>query len=320
MKNTRLSSKKLVIVSVPYKPFLGIVKNGCSIDDVSFITIEYRKHFIWKVLFRIFLILHFFTLAAKCKISNKNYIEFKTLAQDPSTRFLFWGQHYLDWWYPLCKQIPQKKKFCFCWGPLENTSNVKKRVTILKRMQHLDVSFYTMNPYDAQKYKMILTTQFYRHFDNVLPKEGSSDFYFIGYKKGREEHLNALKTSLEERGYKTDFHLLDLSEPETSFEENVSMVLRTHCIVDIVATKFVYKQDGLTLRPLEALFTKKKLVTNYQAIKEHDFYHPANIFIINSEKLDLSGIDDFFNAPMFEFDKTIIEQYEVNNWIKKYFL
>ena len=43
--------KKLVIVSVPYKPFMGVIKDGCTLPNVEFLIIERKKHFTWKILF-----------------------------------------------------------------------------------------------------------------------------------------------------------------------------------------------------------------------------------------------------------------------------
>lgn len=76
----------------------------------------------------------------------------------------------------------------------------------------------------------------------------------------------------------------------------------------------------MTLRPLEALFLGKKLLTNYSAIKDMDFYCPKNIYVIDAENLNLDGIDEFMRTPIVLIDEKIVDQYEVNFWLAKYFL
>ena len=74
-------------------------------------------------------------------------------------------------------------------------------------------------------------------------------------------------------------------------------------------------QVGLTLRPLEALFFKKKLITNNINIINYDFYSPDNIFILGVD--DISNLTIFLNKKYKEIDKKIIEKYDFSNWLKR---
>lgn len=49
-----------------------------------------------------------------------------------------------------------------------------------------------------------------------------------------------------------------------SYQENLDNIRKSKCIVDVVQKG----QIGLTLRPLESLFFKKKLLTNNKCIKK----------------------------------------------------
>lgn len=80
-----------------------------------------------------------------------------------------------------------------------------------------------MNPDDAEKYGMYLTSQVYRHFD-FAEDQIESDFYFLGKTKGRENVLNKIKSVLVDKGFLVDFHLFDdVPKEPVSFEENVRL-------------------------------------------------------------------------------------------------
>lgn len=216
------------------------------------------------------------------------------------------------------KFLRKNQKSCFCWGPINNAANVQRLGRFVEKAKRDGFSFFTMNPDDAEKYGMRLTSQVYRHFDFAEDKV-EADFYFLGKTKGRENVLNKIKSVLVGKGFLVNFHLFeDVPKEPVSFEENVRLAKKSRCLVDIVAPK--YGQDGMTLRPLEALFLKKKLVTNFKKIKAYDFYYPDNIFVVDEKELNFDGIEEFMEKPLYRIDENIIEKYEVNHWLKRYFL
>lgn len=312
-------NEDLVVIGVPYKPFLSVVKDGCTMKNVHFLIIDNKKGLIWKILFRFFFFCKMYALALKCKISEENQKKFYSLKQNPSTRFLFWGQFYLPWWITMAACLEKNKKACFCWGPMGNAKNLKERERHIQLANKKKISFFTINQSDANKYGMIYTTQCYRFYNNIIGGPIKSDFYFLGYKKGREKILLQLQEKIEQQGFSTNFILRDHNQNETDFTENVILAKQSRCIVDIVANHSIYKQDGMTLRPLEALFLKKKLITNYKKIVDCDFYHPNNVFLITDD-LDVEKLTEFMNLPFHPIDENIVKQYEVNYWVQKYFM
>lgn len=308
----------LVIISVPYKPFVSIIQKGCTLPNVKFLIFEAKTGFFWKTLFRVFLVLRLYSLALMCKMPKKEYRQFRFYAKNSSTRFLFWSPFFLTWWYSMGKFLRKNQKSCFCWGPINNAANVQRLGRFVEKAKRDGFSFFTMNPDDAEKYGMRLTSQVYRHFDFAEDKV-EADFYFLGKTKGRENVLNKIKSVLVGKGFLVNFHLFeDVPKEPVSFEENVRLAKKSRCLVDIVAPK--YGQDGMTLRPLEALFLKKKLVTNFKKIKAYDFYYPDNIFVVDEKELNFDGIEEFMEKPLYRIDENIIEKYEVNHWLKRYFL
>lgn len=71
-------------------------------------------------------------------------------------------------------------------------------------------------------------------------------------------------------------------------------------------------QLGLTIRVLEALGAKKKLITTNEDIINYDFYRPENIYVYKGE-IDLNNI--FFKEEYKEVDSIIYEKYSLKSWL-----
>lgn len=73
-------------------------------------------------------------------------------------------------------------------------------------------------------------------------------------------------------------------------------------------------QTGLTIRVLEALGAKKKLITTNPDIVNYDFYRPENIYVYKG-KIDLNNI--FFKKPYMEIDNIIYSKYSLKSWLEE---
>ena len=73
-------------------------------------------------------------------------------------------------------------------------------------------------------------------------------------------------------------------------------------------------QTGLTIRTIEALALGCKIVTTNSNVKNHDFYSPDNIFIIDDNTKEIPS--SFFNEP-FNKEFSISEEYSISSFIKK---
>lgn len=71
-------------------------------------------------------------------------------------------------------------------------------------------------------------------------------------------------------------------------------------------------QTGLTMRTIEMLGLKKKLITNNKSVLEYDFYNENNIYVIGSNKCTL---DDFLLKPYVDLAENIYNSYDIDNWV-----
>lgn len=74
-------------------------------------------------------------------------------------------------------------------------------------------------------------------------------------------------------------------------------------------------QSGLSMRIVECLGVKKKVVTTNNDILNYDFYNDTNTFILKGDLSNFSDIPNFLNRT-YELDDAIREKYSLKNWIK----
>lgn len=73
-------------------------------------------------------------------------------------------------------------------------------------------------------------------------------------------------------------------------------------------------QLGLTIRVLEALGARKKLITTNEDIINYDFYRPENIYVYKGG-IDLKNI--FFQTDYIDIEEEVYEKYSLRSWLKE---
>jgi hypothetical protein len=76
-------------------------------------------------------------------------------------------------------------------------------------------------------------------------------------------------------------------------------------------------QTGLTMRTLEMLGAKKKLITTNTDVVTYDFYRPNNILVV--DRNDPKIPDSFLRQDYVEIEEETYEKYSVANWVKDLF-
>lgn len=210
----------------------------------------------------------------------------------------------------------ENKKYLWYWNPLKkefNNSSSNHLKKIIEKQKSLGFTIETFDKCDSKFYHIGLRNQFYRY--PVLTKNGHDityDFYFVGYAKDREEEILTLKNQLSLFNFIAEFKIVKTIYDEIPYLNIIESILRTKCIIDINQKG----QTGLTLRPLEAMFFNKKLLTNNRNIMNFDFYHPNNIFILGLD--DINNLKKFMGKKNIKLSNEIISKYEINNWMEKY--
>ena len=116
------------------------------------------------------------------------------------------------------------------------------------------------------------------------------------YRKFHDKEMISAKYS--------EFHFTPL--PTDLFDD---IYMHSMCILDSPQAG----QTGLTIRALEALGAKKKLITSNEDIVNYDFYRPENIYVYKGT-FDYS--DPFFTKPYREIPSEIYKKYSIRNCLE----
>lgn len=81
------------------------------------------------------------------------------------------------------------------------------------------------------------------------------------------------------------------------------------CIVDIQHPN----QSGLTMRTLEAVGARKKIITTNQHVKHYDIYNPANILVV--DRLNPEVDAQFFHTKYVELPNEVYQKYKIENFL-----
>lgn len=223
---------------------------------------------------------------------------------------------------PFIKELRKKtsKLIAYQWDGIEKFPEVKNYFSLFD-------SFYCFEKVKGvQNVKKI--TNFYFDFDDFnftqpIQENTLPIFYFVGLDwENRREKMNKLVQYALENNISLDFYLQEFEKNESknpnityikeriTFAANLELVKKADVLLDFVDPR----QVGLSFRFFEAMYYKKKVITDNKMVKNYDFYHPNNIFVLENNYQD---IDDFLKLPYYEISEEIVKNYGFSSWIKK---
>lgn len=93
-------------------------------------------------------------------------------------------------------------------------------------------------------------------------------------------------------------------------QENLDVLRKSNTVFDMQHNK----QSGLTMRSIETLGAKRKLITSNKNIRKYDFYNENNIFILDEHNLD--EIEEFINNEYKPISEEIYKKYSLHSWVE----
>ena len=221
---------------------------------------------------------------------------------------------------PVIQELKKKTKklIAYQWDGIEKFPEVKKYF-------HLFDTFFCFDSAD-EKNNIKPITNFY--FDCIPPvykdyNAQKPEFYFVGlYWENREKKIDrfiseVLKMEVELSIFIQYNNKSEIKNPKIkyikeriTFLENLRNVEKADVLLDFVDPI----HNGLSIRFFEAIYYKKKVITDNQTVKDYDFYHPDNIFVLDE---NFEQIDSFLNTPYRDLSEEIVKKYGFTNWIKQ---
>lgn len=208
------------------------------------------------------------------------------------------------------------------WNPIDISISINK-------IKELDCEIWSFDLGDVEKYSLKYNTQFfcYENLERLKPVDNlkAFDVFFCGTEKNRIKDLLIIEEEFKKYKVSYYFHIVKSSGYYKSTEgydyklpleygQYLYLIFKSKCVFDFVSSE----QNGITLRPLEALFFKKKLITNQKSIMNMDLYNRNNIFILGVD--DYSKLNDFINSDYDYTNQSYLEtKYCFESWLNRFF-
>lgn len=167
-------------------------------------------------------------------------------------------------------------------------------------IRHYDVSF--IGSIHIHRYQLI--KQFLRSID---PKYKCYMYLFVPSKILYYARKLVL-FPVYGRSTKSDFKYSPLNQLTI-----VDIFSKSKAILDVCH----HNQAGLTMRTIEALGAKRKLITNNLNVEAYDFYDPRNILILDEKNIQISN--EFLDSDYVPIRSDIHARYSIDGWINEVF-
>ena len=184
----------------------------------------------------------------------------------------------------------------------------------LLTIKKLNYQVITYDELDASRFGFRWHTQFFNirpyHETTLSDNPITYDFFFVGYAKNRVEEIKTIHSMLS--SYSCNFVIVQNNSDYIPYTKYMEMAMQARCIVEIVHTGDL----ACTLRPLEAIAIRRKLLTNNPAVRNYSFYRSQNIFIVGED--DIDNLSTFLGSPFEPLSSEIIDSFDVNSWIDSF--
>lgn len=229
------------------------------------------------------------------------------------------------------KEQPQAKYILYQWDSLKNFPYIKKIEPLFDDCYSFDRN--DVNADEKLKFLPLFYTRQYEMIGREKKKNYKYDFCFVGTAHPKKYKFIQLMSNQLKQVYTNQFiyyffpsrivfiyrkifnkELKHARYNEFHFEplkgEKMNFVYsNSKCVLDSAQEG----QLGLTIRVLEALGAKKKLITTNEDVVNYDFYNEENIYVYDGKTFDFNS--PFFKSEYKELDKEIYEKYSLRNWL-----
>ncbi len=228
---------------------------------------------------------------------------------------------------------PESQSVLYIWDSLRNRKNLRGKFSYFDRI-------FTFDPADAKKYNLHFRPLF---FANNLkrsdtPTHQAPDYQLVFLGTMHSDRLKVIQSFTKHvPSHVKTFLYLYIQAPwvywlykitkkeyrRTSRSDFRFNPINHDLLDDIYSRSSIIldiehpNQQGLTMRTLESIGGKKKLITTNRSIQHYDFYNTNNIAIIDRDKTDLQIDPRFWDAPYKEPDKFIVNKYTLRGWLEE---
>ena len=225
---------------------------------------------------------------------------------------------------------PHARFVLYQWDSMKNFPYIGEMHQYFDRMFSFDKT--DCSKYSDLKFLPLFYSKKYENIGKVKKSESQYDFSFVGTAHPKKykfiKQMSAQLQSVYPKQFiyfffpsKIVYYYRKLMNPEfknakrSEFhftpirgEKMDRLIADSRCILDSPQDG----QLGLTIRVLEALGAKKKLITTNEDVKNYDFYRPENVYIYKGN-FDYDSV--FFKTDFIEPDEAVYRKYSLYSWL-----
>ncbi|TLP80762.1 capsular biosynthesis protein CpsH [Maribacter sp. ACAM166] len=228
---------------------------------------------------------------------------------------------------------PKAKFILYMWDSIQNCPSVEKLFPLFDIIKSFDAKDVKEN--DCLSFRPLFYLEDYQNLENSLGTDYDITFIGTGH-TDRYEIVTKVKNLCEKSNLKYYFFIY-MQDPKIYYarklfskafrfakksdfsfvplmkQDILKIIQSSKCVLDIERPV----QRGLTMRTIEILGARKKLITTNKDIVNYDFYNPKNILLIDRDnpKIELGFISEGYH----EVPLDIYEKYSITNWIYEVF-
>jgi len=292
--------------------------------DICYVYNQHPQNIISRCIKRVKLLMPFDSLAYSEEFLHKDLSKYDIIILDETI-------------YPnrIIRNIRRRNKNCkliyWMWNTVDY-SNSKLRLynrwkiwkELLTMRNYYNFTISSFDKGDCEKYNITYNNQVAPYFNDLtISNKLEKTIFFFGLDKGRLPYIKELYNEFTKYGYFCDFNVV----PDARKKYNLSSfgavtkqsfqpykeIIKCEAPVKALLEILQNGQEGITWRALEALFYKKKLITNYKEIKQYDFYNPNNIFILGVD--DIERFKVFMSTKFEDVPKEYVNKYTFRGWL-----
>lgn len=225
---------------------------------------------------------------------------------------------------------PQAKLILYEWDSIINNKNARGLLGLFDETWSFDRN-------DCQEFGMNFLPLFYNNeYAGLQGKENYEyEVMFVGtthsdryrFVKTVEDQIDGkffnwfyfpsrllyLKIWFQDKFFRKNSRASDFKFTALSKDDLLNIVEQSKIILDAQHPK----QTGLTMRTLETLGARRKLITTNTYVKEYDFYRPQNILVVDRNNPIIP--QDFIESEFEELPSEIYNKYSLDSWLKTIF-
>lgn len=200
--------------------------------------------------------------------------------------------------------------------------------------QGLGCEFYTFDPKNAKESNINFYHYFYPYLDVAMAKKNmcydyplEQDVFFLGMDDGRFPFIKQLASTFKSLSVKAQLLVVKskhqkyakgdqewILQDRMDYGDSVMRILRSRAVLDIA----IPNQSGITLRPMEAAFLGKKLITSNRDIIRYPFYNDKQVYIIQDDSMP--KIKEFLESDIVPASMDCMEEYTPAGWLNNFFV